>query len=120
MCDSLPSQARVALIYQHRKISGDAKEVNNRKDDVILACLRSIHHPSLRQHLKRPDLSQDPIYPNCRIEVQDLLQWLCECPVLMTIRQRAFGNYQGFLEWLATRPGDVVAYTRKSLVNLDA
>ena len=52
MCDSLPSQERVALIYQHRKTSRDAKEVNNRKDDVILACLRSIHHPSLRQHLK--------------------------------------------------------------------
>ena len=36
----------------------------------------------------------------------------------MTTRQRVFGNHQGSLEWLATLPGDVVAYARKTLVTL--
>ena len=37
-----------------------------------------------------------------------------------TMRQRVFGCHLGSLEWLATRPGDIVAYERKTLVNLDA
>ena len=65
-----------------------------------------ISHPSLKQYLHRLDPSQDPICPNCRLEEQDL----CECPALMAIRQRVFGYHQGSLEWLATRPGDVVSY----------
>ena len=64
--------------------------------------------------------SQDPIYPNCCLEVQDIRHWLCKCPALMTVRQRVSGNHQGSLEWFATRPGDVVMYAKKILDNLDA
>ena len=64
--------------------------------------------------------SQDPICPNCQLDEQDLHHWLCECPALITMRLRVFGFHQELLEWLATRPGDVVAYARKTLVNLDA
>ena len=46
--NTLPSHERIALIYQHQKASRDAKQINNRKDDVLLARLRSSHHPSLR------------------------------------------------------------------------
>ena len=118
--DALPTHEPVALIYQHRRISRDLKHINNRKDGVLLERLRSGHHPSLRQYLNPLDPSQDPVCPNCRLEVQDLPQWLCECPATITIRQRVFGNHQGSLEWLATRPGYVVAFARKTLVNLDA
>ena len=98
ICDTLATHERVALVYQHRRVSRDTKQINNRKDDVLLACLRSGHHPSLRQYLNRLDSSQDSICPNCRLELQDLLHWLCECPALMTIRQRVFGNDQGSFE----------------------
>ena len=120
--DALATHERVALVYQHRRVSRDTKQINSRKDDVLLSFLRSGHHPSLRQYLNRLDPSQDSICPNCRLEVQDLLHWLCECPALMTIRQRVFGKDHGSFEWqwLATRPVDVVAYARKTLVNLDA
>ena len=64
--------------------------------------------------------SQDPICPNCHEEEQDLVHWLSDCPALLSVRQRVFGCHQGSLEWLATRPGDVVVYARKTLVNLDA
>ena len=40
--------------------------------------------------------------------------------VVAVYHQRVYGYHQGSLEWLATRPGDVVAYARKTLVNLDA
>ena len=76
--DALPSRERVALIYQHRKASRDVKQINNRKDDVLLARLRPGHHSFLMQYLNRINSSQDPICPNCLIKVQDLLHWLCE------------------------------------------
>ena len=37
--DALPSRERVALIYQHRKASRDVKQISNRKEDALLACL---------------------------------------------------------------------------------
>ena len=118
--DAPPIHKRVAAVYKHRTVSRDAKQINNRKDDVLIARLRSGHHPSLKQYLHRLDPSQDPTCPNCRQEEQDLVHWLRDCPALLSVRQRVFGCHQGSLEWLATRPGDVVAYTRKTLVNPDA
>ena len=38
---------RVALIYQHQKASRDSKQVKNQNDYVLLARLRSGHHPFL-------------------------------------------------------------------------
>ena len=96
--DALPIHERVALVYQHRRVSSDAKQIKNRKDDVLLARLRSGHHPSRKQYVNRLDPSQDPICPNCRLEEQDLLHCLCDCPSLMTMRERVFGNHQGSLE----------------------
>ena len=88
----------VALVYQHRRVSCDAKQTNNRKDDVLLARLQAGHRTSLKQYLNRFYSSQDPICLNCCLEEQDLLHWLCDCPALMTVRQRVFGNYQVSLE----------------------
>ena len=120
--DTIPpiSHERVAAVYKHRRVSRDVKQINNRKDDVLIARLQSGHHPSLKQYLHRLDPSQDPTCPNCRQEEQDLVHWLHDCPALLTVRQGVFGCHQGSLEWLTTRPGDVVAYERKTLVNLDA
>ena len=97
--DALATHERVALVYQHRRVSRDTKQINSRKDDVLLSFLRSGHHPSLRQYLNRLDPSQDSICPNCRLEVQDLLHWLCECPALMTIRQSVWKRSWVF--WVA-------------------
>ena len=115
-----PTHERIAAVYKLRSFHRDVKQITNRRDDVFIACLRSGHHPSLKQYLHRLDPSQDPICPNCQEEEQDLVHWLRDCPALSSVRQRVFGCHQGSLEWLATRPGDVVAYARKTLVNLDA
>ena len=42
--DALPIHERVASVYKHRRVSRDAKQINNRKDDVLIARLRSGHH----------------------------------------------------------------------------
>ena len=119
ICDAPPIHERVVAVYKHRRVSQDVKQINNRKDDVLIAHLRSSHHPSLKQYLHQLNPAQDPTCPNCRQEEQDLVHWLRDCPALLSVR-RVFGCHQGSLEWLATRPGDVVAYARKTLVNLDA
>ena len=36
-----PIHERVASVYNHRRVSRDAKQINNRKDDVLIARLRS-------------------------------------------------------------------------------
>ena len=43
-----PTHERVAQVYQHQKASRDFKQHRNRKDDVLLARLRSGHHLSLQ------------------------------------------------------------------------
>ena len=120
--DNPPAHERVALIYKHQKTSRDARQIKNRKDEVLLARLRSGHHPSLQQYLHRLDPSKDPTCPKCRLGEQDLRldHWICDCPAITSTRIQVFRNLNGSLEWLAMRPGDVVAYTRKTLVNLDA
>ena len=120
ICDAPPTHERVAAVYKLRSVPRDVKQITNRRDDVLIARLRSAHHPSLTQYLHRLDSSQDPICTNCHEEEQDLVHWFCDCPALLSVRQRMFGCHQGSLEWLATRPGNVVAYARKILVNLDA
>ena len=119
-CDDLPTHERVALIYQHQKASCDAKQINNRKDDVLLAHLQSSHHLSLRQYLHWLNPSQHPICPKFHLAEQDLHHWLCKFPATATIRQQVFRNHKVSSKWLATWPRDVVAYARKTLVNLDA
>ena len=102
ICDDPLTHECVVLIYQHQKASRYAKQIKNRKDDVLLARQRSGHHPSLQQYLHRLDPSQDPICPKCRLDEQDLHHCLCECPATTIIRQQVFGNHKRFLECLAT------------------
>ena len=104
--DNSPTHEWLAQIYQHQKPSCDLNQMKDQKDDMLIARLRSCHHPSLHQYLHRPDPAKEPI-------------WLCDCPAGDAIRQPVFGCHKGSLEWFATRPVDLVAYARKTLVNLD-
>ena len=56
--DAPPTHERVASVYQQWRVSRDAKQINNRKDDVFLACLQSGHHPALKEYLHRLDPPQ--------------------------------------------------------------
>ena len=48
--DVPPTHEWVAAVYKLRKVSRDVKQITNRKDDVLIARLRSGHHPSLKQY----------------------------------------------------------------------
>ena len=37
--NTLPTHERIALVYLHRRVSYDGKQINNRKDDVLLVHL---------------------------------------------------------------------------------
>ena len=50
---------RVAAVYKLRSFHRDVKQITNRRDDVLISCLRSGHHPSLKQYLHRLDPSQN-------------------------------------------------------------
>ena len=86
--DAPPTHERVAAVYKLRSVPRDVKQITNRRDDVLIARLRSGHQPSLKQYLHRLDPSQDPICPNCHEEEQDLVHWLYNCPALLSARQR--------------------------------
>ena len=118
--DDPPTHERVAQVYQNQKASRDSSQIKNRKDDILLTRLQSGHHPFLHHYLHRLDPTQDPICPSYRLNEQDLNHWLCKCPAGDAIRQQVFGKRKGSIEWLATRPRNVVAYARKTLVNLVA
>ena len=49
--EALPIHKQVALVYQHRQASHDIKQINNSKDDILLALLQPGHHPSLKHYL---------------------------------------------------------------------
>ena len=85
--DDPPIHERVAAVYKHRRVSRDGKQINNRKDDVLIAQLRSGQHPSLKHYLHRLDPVQDPTYPNCCQEEQDLVHWRRDCPALLSCKQ---------------------------------
>ena len=54
----------VASVYKHWRVAPEAVQINNGKDDVLIACLWSNHHPFLKQYLHRFEPSQDPTCPN--------------------------------------------------------
>ena len=83
--DVPPIHKRVAAVYKHRRVSRDVKQINNRKDDVLIVRLWPGHHPFLKQYLHRLDPAQDPTCPNCRQEEQDLVHWLRDCPPLLSV-----------------------------------
>ena len=85
---------------------------------MLIARLRSGHHPALRVYLHRLDPDIDPVCPTCK-EDHTLHHWLTTCPHGDRQRQNVFGCPGGRLEWLTACPKAVVAYARKTLVDLD-
>ena len=119
--DDPSSHVRTSNIYQHRKASTNSQQLQSRsRDDVLIARLRSGHHVLLKAHHHRIYPEIDLTCPSCQQTDHTLQQWLIECPAGDAIRQQVFGNHQGSLKWLLNRPGEVIAFERKTLVDLDA
>ena len=65
--DDSSTSERVTQVYQNQKASWDSKQIEKRKDDALLARLRSGPHPSLQHYLHWLDPAQDPICPSCHV-----------------------------------------------------
>ena len=102
------------------KASRDFKQIRNHKKTY---CLLDYDPVTIHLSITFIDLTQLKTqclrHSSCLNE-QDLYQWLCKCSAGSAIRQQALGCHNGSLEWLSTRPTDVVAYKKKTLLNLDA
>ena len=119
-CDDKPSHARTRTIYKKRCLRKDREALHSREDEVLLARLRSGHHPALREFQHRLSEDADPTCPDCHLADHTLKHWFVDCTAGNSERQRLFGCRQGSLEWLATHPAESVAFARSTLVKLDA
>ena len=118
--DGPPLHARKTKIYEDRKTSTDLQQIKICRDDVLIARFCFWHHLSLKALYHRTDPEIDPTCPSYQQAEHTLQHSFLECPTGDAIRQRVFGNHQGSLKWLPSRPGDVIAFARKTLVDLDA
>ena len=86
--DALPIHERVASVYKHRRVSRDAKQINNRKDDVLIARLRSGHHAI-----------HPPTWSFTRSHLSELLPRRTRSPSL-ALRHSGFDNRETTSVWL--------------------
>ena len=113
--DTQPSHERTRQVYESLSISRDKEEIKNRKDAVLLARLRSGHHPGLRAWVHRVDPQVDPSCYICGDPNMDLSHWLVKCPGVSAERMTRFGSHLGSLDWLCKEPAKSVALARATL-----
>ena len=75
-----PSHACTNEIYQHDKTLTDQQQVQNHRDDVLIAQLHSGHHLLLKAHQHWTDPEIDLMCPSCKQAECTLQHWLIECP----------------------------------------
>ena len=113
--DAQPTHERTRQIYQNLSRSKDKAQINCRKDAVLLARLRSGHHPGLRAWVHRVDPQVEPTCYICGDPYMDLYHWLCICPGVSAERMAKVGSHTGKLDWLTTEPAASVTLARATL-----
>ena len=114
--DPPPTHARIVATYTGHSSSRDASEIDNRSDQVLLARLRSGHHPAFRAYLHRMDPDVDPTCPICQNADHTLEHWLLDCPGTSAVKREMFGTHEGSLTWLSSHPSKSVALAKSTLL----
>ena len=102
--DPPKSHNRIGATYEGYSKRRDTEEITNRGYQVLLARLRSDHHPALRGYLHHLDPDVDPTCPKCCLADQTLEHWLLDCPGTSAMKFELFGMYEGNLGWLSSPP----------------
>ena len=104
---------RTREVYGNRspKISNNL----SRKDEVLLAQLRSGHCYLLKAYRRIVDESVDPTCPHCQEAPQTLEHWLQQCPGQARLRLSIFGCVDPPLSVLRDKPEEVILLARRSL-----
>ena len=114
--DAQPCHERTRKVYSTYSKQRDRLQIVTRKDQVLLARLRSGHFQGLRAYKNRVDPQIDA---NCYIcgedVIMDLKHWLVDCPGVSAERVSLFGTHLGRLEWLCEEPHKSVALARLTL-----
>ena len=122
--DSEIQHARTREVYRC-KSSQKEKKVSNRKDEVLLARLRTGHHFGFKSYQHRLNNEEDPTCPRCEesSKNQCLMRPLCldnvehwlECDATAEARMREFGRTDVGISILTEDPKGSVALARRTL-----
>ena len=112
--DPPPTHPRVKEVYA--AFSQDReRRITSRRDQSLLAQLRSGHYIGLREYEHRIGRADSPVCNLCNQGDQDLQHWLVECPATEAQRFSLFGSHSGRLDCLTRFPREVVTLARETL-----
>ena len=113
--DPPPVHQRVKAVYEALSTTRE-RQITNRRDQTLLAQLRSGHSTALQAYRHRIGIADSPLCPRCQQEPQDLEHWFQRCPATEARRRTLFGAENGRLDCLTRYPRRVVALARSSLL----
>ena len=105
---------RTAETYKNYNKDTD-KDIKTRKDQVLIARLRSGHHNGFRAYQHRIDEAVSPECPYCPGQQQDLQHWMQDCSRTSGERMRLFGTTRTTIDLLSSDPGSSVELARRTL-----
>jgi len=106
--------ARSAAVYSAYSETRE-KTVTSRKDQVLLARVRSGKHLGFSEYRARIKKTTDSSCPRCGAAVEDLVHWVEECPGTMEARFRLFGRTDVGLAILTENPTGAVKLAQSTL-----
>ena len=112
MKDPPTTHIRTMAVYEGTK----SKTIFPRKDEVMMAQLRSGHCHRLAAYRNVVHKDSSPLCPHCEMDYETLEHWLQCCPATAVKRIHGFGGPAPPLAVLVEDPKAVIAYTR-SLVS---
>ena len=112
--DPPPQHLRTAAVYIQEPDHSNVSDLA-RRDQVLLAQLRSGHCHKLAAYHNIIDPTSDPSCPRCKLAPHTLEHWLRECPATEIIRRRILDEVDPPLSILTTNPQQVILYARETL-----
>jgi hypothetical protein len=97
-------------IYSKYSEERDRREIKTRRDQVLLARLRSGHHYGLGYYGNFINSEKSPRCNRCDAEVDDVSHWM-QCDGTAAARFRIFGRLDVGLASLTSQPAKCVAYS---------
>ena len=112
--DPPPQHQRVSQVYEAFSQQRE-RLITTRRDQTLLARLRSGHYLGLRAYSHRIGRIPSPVCNLCGEGDQDLHHWLVDCPATAAQRLTLFGPHSGRLDCLTRFPREVITLARATL-----
>ena len=109
------SHERTKIVYSKLSKKNEMK-IKTRKDEVLLAQLRSGKHKAFGDYKVKLDPNADPSCCLCDAPLLDLKHWLTECDGTLEARFRLFGDPDLGLNALTSHPQESVVLARETLL----